>query len=66
MDCAYGTIEIDTAFVTALDDPSAVESSKMCNMKYKKLQGKVIYSGGFEANRFHGKGTLEYANGTRF
>jgi len=61
MECAYGTIEIDTAFVTALDDPSFVEST---NVKYKKLQGKVIYSGGFEANRFHGKGTLEYNNGS--
>ena len=47
IDCAYGTLDIDTTYVTALDDPVAVESA---HIKYKKLQGKVTYSGAFSAN----------------
>ena len=57
MHCDYGVLEIDTAYVTALDDPSSVESA---HIKYKKLQGKVTYIGAFEDNKFHGKGTIEY------
>lgn len=56
-----GTLEIDTAYVTAL---MGVADSEM--IKYKRNQGKVSYMGGFEENKFSGKGTLEYEDGSRF
>lgn len=37
------------------------------HVKYQRNQGVVTYTGGFEANKFAGKGCLEYArDGSKF
>jgi hypothetical protein len=57
MHCQDGTLTIDTAYVTNL---MGLADSNL--VKFQRNQGEVHYQGGFEENKFNGKGTLEYSD----
>lgn len=48
MDCDEGTLDIDTNYVTALDN--APQNDEVISLKYHRQQGKVVYQGGFHNN----------------